>query len=291
MMISVPRSFRSSAGGAGLALFFLIAVLPVAASLVYAFLYTVGATGLLSRGITSSSWKNVLTSREILASFGISVWVAAMTVILATAGGLAIALLLRKHLSRGPLSLAIYLPLALPWLVAGFAGFQILAPVGVLSRLSVATGLIDSMKAFPKLTQDALYLGVILVHVFLAIPFFTLVFVQLVKSERIDEYVALSKTLGASGRQTFRRVVAPILLTKARTNILLLFVVVLGSYEIPLLLGRQHPSMISVLTVRKYYRFDLTQKPQAFAIAILYTVVAVTVVVLALRGRGPEGSK
>lgn len=282
---------RSSVGGAGLALFFLIAVVPVAASLLYAFLYTVGATGLLSRGLTLSSWKSVLTSTEILGSFGISLWVATVTVASATAGGLAIALFLRHHISRGPLSLAIHLPLALPWLVAGFVGFQVLAPVGVLSRLFVRTGLIGSMNAFPRVTHDTFFLGVILVHVFLALPFFTLLFHQLINSERIDDYVALSKTLGATSGQTFRRVVAPILLTKARTNILLFFVVVLGSYEIPLLLGRQHPSMISVLTVRKYYRFDLTQKPQAFAIAILYTVVAVAVIVLALRGRTPEVSK
>src|SRR5262249_39037592 len=76
-----------------------------------------------------------------------------------------------------------------------------------------------------------------------------------------------------------------ILLSRAAANVLLLFVVVLGSYEIPLLLGRQSPQMLSVLTFRKYQRFDLLDKPQAFACSILYTLFALTVVVLAL-GRG-----
>ena len=63
---------------------------------------------------------------------------------------------------------------------------------------------------------------------------------------------------------------------------MLFFIYVMGAYEIPLLLGRQSPQMLSVLAMRKYARFDITQKPEAFAIAFLYAVL-VSVVLISLR--------
>ena len=56
-------------------------------------------------------------------------------------------------------------------------------------------------------------------------------------------------------------------------NTVLFFIYVMGAYEIPLMLGRQSPQMLSVLAMRKYARFDITQKPEAFVIAICYAVL------------------
>lgn len=290
MTTSAPRSSRSRTGATGFFLFFAIAIVPITASLVYALLYTLGMTGLLSEGLTFVYWGRTLLRSETWLSFALSAYVATAVSFLATAGGLAIALVLRRQLERGPLSYLIYLPLALPATVAAFAGFQILAPTGLLSRVAVRGGLIDSLQSFPPLTNDKMHIGVILVHAALAVPFFALLFAQLMRSERIEEYGELSRSLGASARQTLARVTVPILLTRARTNILLLFVVLLGSYEIPLLLGRQHPLMLSLLTVNKYQKFDITQKPEAFAIAILYTLSSAMIIVYALRTRAGESA-
>jgi len=302
MKTSAPRSSRSSpAGGrleaAGFALYLAIAVLPIAGSLVYGFLYTVGLAGLLARGFTLESWAKVLGSRELWTSWGLSLYVAGAVAALSTATGLALALAFRRALDRGPLAYAIYLPLALPGTVAGFLAFEILSPAGLLSRLAfkigLTCGLTDGIAGFPALTNDRWALGIVATHAALATPFFALLFAELYRSERIADFAALSRSLGASGRQTLARVIVPILLSRAATNVLLLFVVVLGSYEIPLLLGRQSPQMLSVLTFRKYQRFDLLDKPQAFVHSILYTLVALAIVALALghRGRGrPAGT-
>jgi putative spermidine/putrescine transport system permease protein len=297
MKTSAPRSSRSSlAGGrleaAGFALYLAIAVLPIAGSLVYGFLYTVGLAGLLARGFTLESWAKVLASGELWTSWGLSLYVAGAVAALSTAAGLALALAFRRALDRGPLAYAIYLPLALPGTVAGFLAFELLSPAGLFSRLAFRLGLTDGIAGFPALTNDRWALGIVATHAALATPFFALLFAELYRSERIADFAALSRSLGASGRQTLARVVVPILLSRAATNVLLLFVVVLGSYEIPLLLGRQSPQMLSVLTFRKYQRFDLLDKPQAFVHSILYTLVALAIVTLALgrRGRGrPAG--
>lgn len=290
MRISALRSSTSRPERAAFALFLLAAVLPVAASLAYAFLYTIGLAGLLSTGFTLRSWQKLLAAGELWTSFGLSLAVAGAVVILAAAGGLALSLSLRRSIENGPLATFLHLPLALPYTVAGFVTYQLLAPTGLFSRLAFRLGMIDGPSGFPALTNDASAIGILVAHVALALPFLALLFAQLQASERVDRYADLARSLGATPFQALRRVVVPMLLRRAATPMLLLFVVVLGSYEIPLLLGRQAPQMLSVLTYRKWQRFDILQKPEAFVVALVYTAFALAVLALALRRtRAEEG--
>jgi len=55
---------------------------------------------------------------------------------------------------------------------------------------------------------------------------------------------------------------------------------VMGSYEVPLLLGRQSPQMISVATLQKIQRYNLYDIPKGFAMSILYVLIIVLVLVL-----------
>jgi putative spermidine/putrescine transport system permease protein len=289
-MTSARTWSSDRAGRSGFALFLAFAILPVAGSLVYALLYTVGLTGLLSDGFTLTHWARVLRGGELWSSLALSAGVALAACLLATIGGLIVALALRTSVERGPLSYAIYLPLAMPFVVGAFIGFETLSAGGLLSRIAFHLGLTPGLDGFPSLTNDALHFGVVATHAFLAFPFLAVVFRQLYESESVDAYAALSRSLGASALQTLRRVTLPMLLRRARPNLVLLFIVLFGSYEIPLLLGRQSPQMISVLTVRKYQRFDLTQKPEAFAIAIVYTLTVLLLLVTAFRPRSTERS-
>src|SRR5262249_37811035 len=102
-------------------------------------------------------------------------------------------------------------------------------------------------------------------------------------SERIGALRELAASLGASRRQALVRVTLPILLRAAVPSLALLFAVALGSFEIPLLLGRQAPQMLSVLTYRKYALFDITQKPEAYILAVGYSVVVLGLLVVVLR--------
>ena len=267
----------------GLGLFVTVAVLPIVISLGYAALYSIGAVGLLSDGLTLAHWRTLVESPEIVRSFGWSLYIAATTTVLAVGIALSITLLLRRRLSRGWLSYVVYFPLAIPGTVAAFVVFQVLSGAGFASRVALHLGLIAEQAQFPNLVQDAWGIGILVAHVGLAVPFFTLLFLQIYTGERIQSLLSLAATLGATPAQRIRRVAVPILLKRAFTNILLLFVAVLGSYEIPLLLDQQSPQMLSVLTMRKYALFDLHEKPEAFIIALLYTALVGTLIALAFR--------
>jgi putative spermidine/putrescine transport system permease protein len=272
---------KDPAGALGLLLFVAIAIVPLGASLLYAGLYSVGLTGLLNKGFTLEAWRRVLGGREVWASLALSAGVALAVVALAASGGLALAL--RGRLDREPLSHALYLPLTLPGTVAALFTFQMLTGGGLVPRLLLRLGALTDPAAYAAPVQDRWAIGIILTHAALAVPFFALLFDKLRRSERIDELSTLAVSLGASRGQRLRRVEIPLLLRAAASNLALLFVVVLGSYEIPLLLGRQTPQMLSVLTLRKYALFDIRQKPEAFVVALLYTALVLGVIGVVFR--------
>lgn len=260
-------------GRAGFALFAVVALLPVAFSVGYAVLYSVGLAGLLSEGFTLRYWARLGAGGTLWASFAWSLYVTAASVGVTVALALALALALHRRLQRGPLATLLHLPLAIPATVSAFLVLQTLAPFGLLARAVRATGALGPLDGLPNLVQDRFGIGMIVANAGLAAPFFTLLFAHLYTRERVDDLVRTARTLGASARQGLWRVALPVLLRRAAPNVALLAVVVLGSYEVPLLLDRQAPQMLSVLAMRKFALFDIMQKPQAFVVAVAYTTV------------------
>ena len=270
-------------GLAGLVLFAGIALLPLGFSLGYAVAYSVGWAGLLGEGFTLEAWAALFASGEVWGSFAWSLYVALLTLVLTAGTALTLALFLRRPLQYGPLSYVIYFPLALPATVAAFLVFQLFSGAGYAARIALRLGLIATPQQFPSLVHDPYGVGIVVAHVGIAVPFFVLLFVQVYNGERVGELGRMAQTLGASRLDVLYRVSVPILLRKSATNLLLLFIALLGSYEIPLLLGKQSTQMISVLTMRKYAMFDLAQKPQAFIIALLYTALVLALLIAAFR--------
>lgn len=264
---------------AGYWFFIIIGVLPIGFGLLYAGGYSVGLVGLLSQGFTLQHWQGLFETKELLGSFVVSFQVALVTVICAASVAAFLALRLRGSLTSGSLAYALYLPLALPATVAAFFVFQLFSDAGMVARLAHWFGFIETPGQFPAMIHDWFSTGVILAHMLFAIPYFTLLFHQIYKQEQLEACCHLTQTLGGTAKDCLFKVVLPVFFHKGLTNLVLLFILVFGAYEIPLLLGKQSPQMISVLTMRKYALFDLAQKPQAFIAALLYTFL-----VLALLG-------
>ncbi|MGA9607620.1 MAG: hypothetical protein WBR21_11440, partial [Rouxiella badensis] len=57
---------------------------------------------------------------------------------------------------------------------------------------------------------------------------------------------------------------------------------------IPLIVGAQNPTMISLLTRRKFGIYELAQKPEAFVIAVIYTGLLLAILVVLLRKTEPQ---
>ncbi|MGA9714788.1 MAG: ABC transporter permease subunit, partial [Aeromicrobium sp.] len=90
----------------------------------------------------------------------------------------------------------------------------------------------------------------------------------------------VSRTLGARGWQRLRHVTVPVIAAPVGAAAVLVLAFTMGSYEVPILLGRPFPAPLSVVTFQSFSDTDLTARPQAMAVAVL--LAALTTVVAAL---------
>lgn len=254
------------------ALLFLFAVLPLAGGIGFAILYSFGLIGVLNNGFTVEHWTKVFSEGHVVQSFLYSALIAIASLLMSVTLALLTALRHHQVFRKGFFSYIIYIPLAFPGIVAAFFFFQFLTKAGVLSRVLYQLKIITSLDQFPDLINDTYGIGMVTTHVFLSFPFFVLLFVNIIKTERIPEYQQLASTFSATRWQTILHVSAPMLLKKALPNIILYFIFIFGAFEVPLLLGRSNPEIVSVLAVRKLQRFNLLDIPQGYAVAVLYTI-------------------
>lgn len=257
--------------------FVVVAVLPLLAGLVYAGLHSVGLAGALSEGFTGRHWQALWQEGVLWQTLGFSLYIAGMSIGLSWLGALILVWISRGRLQQGAIGYLLYLPLGIPAIAAAFFIFQWLGSTGLLSRLVYQIGLIQQPQDFPNWVNDPFGVGIIAAHVLLALPFFTLLLANIFRQERIPELLTLGKTLGASTRQQLLKLVLPLLWLRSRPVVWVYTLFVLGSYEIPLLLGRSHPEMISVFVIRKWQRFSLDTIPQGMAMAVLYVVLVLGV--------------
>jgi putative spermidine/putrescine transport system permease protein len=266
-----------------LLLLVLFAILPLVLGFGFALAYSFGLVGALNTGFTLENWTNLFANSDVVISFAYSAGLALASLSLSVILALIITIKFYVKFSKGIFSYLIYMPLAFPAIVAAFFIFQFLGNVGILSRLAYQFGIINSIESFPNLVNDRYSIGIILAQFLLSLPFFTLLYVSLFQTEKIEEYTQLASSLGANKNQSILKITIPILIKKSFPNLVLYFIFKLGTYEIPLLLGRSSPETISVLAVRKLQKFNLYDIPQGYAVAVIYTVVVISLLFIVLK--------
>ena len=147
----------------------------------------------------------------------------------------------------------------------------IVAPSGLLARVAFRAGWIASPADFPSFVQDSYGIGIFLAYSLKEIPFVTLMVLTLLLRLG-DEYEELAQTLGATRGQRWRYVTMPLIAPAALSASLMIFAYLLGAFEIPSLLGRSYPAMLSVVAQRRYQSVDLTDRPGGIALAMLLSL-------------------
>ncbi len=245
-------------------LYGLLVLVPIAAGLVMAAAWSVGWVGLAGDGFTWRYWTAVLLDADVWISLAWSAWTAGMAVV--TSGLLAAVVVLRP-LSR---------------LEVRVVAMMMALPAVVVACLVYFTGA-------AWLVQDAWGLGMLLAHVAMIAPFLVLLVHRAAEQVGLRRLLDVARSCGATGRKLHARVSAPILWSRVRFQVILLWIAWTGSFEIPLLLGRSWPEMISVLVYHTFARFSLDLRPEAFVMALVYVAVVAVVFTLAWRRR-PEGA-
>ncbi|MEO6758475.1 MAG: ABC transporter permease [Saprospiraceae bacterium] len=273
----MSKSFTS------ITLFLAFAILPLTAGLVYALLYSLGIVGALSQGFSGAAWRVIWADPTFLSSLAVSALVAATSVLLATFIALGLLSAMGTLLERPRVRFLLHFPLAIPPIIAAFLSFQWFGSSGMLARVAGQLGWIQRADDFPPLINDPYYLGVGITMLLLTFPFLLLLFLNYYQSARLEQFSQLAATRGASPAYIRAQVVRPILLRRAFPTLLLYGVFLFGSYEVPLLLGRQSPAMISIFISQKFGRFNLNDLPVAYAATVIYALVVFLIIFVFLR--------
>jgi putative spermidine/putrescine transport system permease protein len=247
---------------------------PLAAGMAFMLLYSTGLIGLLASGFTLRYWAHVVADGQTWISLAYSAWMGAIS--LGASLGLAFTLqaALGARLRASPLRGLLFLPMAIPPLVAALLSVELLGNAGLVARLAHTVGWIERPEEFPTLLYTTSGAGIIFAHVTLVTPFLLLLLDRLARHESVAELEQVAYTLGASRWQAWRRVRLPVLRRACAPVLSVYFLVLMGAYEVPLLVGPQYPSMISVLIQRRFSQFDLGTRPEAYALASIYACLA-----------------
>lgn len=239
----------------------------------YAILYSFGVIGIANKGFTIEFWVKVLSEGEFWNSFLYSSIIALLTMVLSI--GIALLMVVKYHsdFKNKYISFISYLPLSIPGTVAAFFSVQVLSKSGFFSRIFYNIGFIDDLTQFPDLINDFYAIGIIATFISVVTPFFILLFLSVYQQERIEDLTTLAQSLGSNQSQSTWKITIPILLQKTWRLIALYFIFLLGAYEVPLILGRESPQMLSVLIVRDLRQYDLGQISEGYVLAIIYTLI------------------
>jgi putative spermidine/putrescine transport system permease protein len=220
-----------------------------------------------------------LVSRD---GFARSVWltlfVSVVTTVLTVFFAVLTALALRRYRNATILRTLYQIPITVPHLVIAVAMLMLISQSGLFSRVLHALGLISEQAQFPVLTQDRYGVGIILVYVWKQIPFVGLIALAVLQSIG-ENYEELARTLGANRVQTVRHVLLPLILPGLVPASIIIFAFVFGAFEVPLLLGRSYPSMLSVLAYRLYTDVDLSARPEAMATSVMIALFVLAIVI------------
>ena len=198
--------------------------------------------------------------RAVIASIEITLTVTLISVVLAYPLAATIAFRVPRHLQRLVLLLAI-LPFWTSYVVRSYAWLLVLAREGVLNQTLINLGLIAEPITLAN-TRFATVTGFVHFFVMLLTPTIYANLIQL-----SPNYRRAAMDLGANAFQTFRHVILPLTLPGIVTGAFLTFVLCIGDYVTPHVLGGNNElTMPQVIMVQLGRRADF---PLASALAIV----------------------
>lgn len=164
--------------------------------------------------------------------------------------------------------------LSLSEVIIGFAWSTLFSRTGGITNVLVAIGLMgEPMALVPSFW--ALLTG----SVYLAFPYTALVLYPALA--RLDPtLMEAAQTLGSSPAGAFFRVLVPTLRNTLLATLIMVFIFSLGSYLLPLLLGRpQHWTLSVLITDQAIYQSNM---PFAAAMAVFLVLVSLALVAITL---------
>ena len=218
------------------------------ALLLQSFFYIDEFSGFIVREFSLATYRQLFTLANADVFVRTSLMAAAVTVAAALIA-FPVAYYMVRYASlrmKALLYLAVMLPLWSSYLVRVYAWKLILAKEGMMTWVAQAlhlTWLLDALLSMPVIGGPSLsisFIGSFLVFLYIWLPFMILPIVAAL--ERVPASLTeASADLGATPRQTFRRVILPLAIPGIVAGSIFTFSLTLGDYIIPGIVGNSHP--------------------------------------------------
>jgi ABC-type spermidine/putrescine transport system permease subunit I len=247
--------------------------------------YAIPVAEMLLRSVTEPGW--TLAHYAALGSdtvFRNVFWTTLHTAVAVTAGtlllGYPVALALtRARRTAGLVLVVVLLPFWTSILVRSYAWMVLLGRRGVVNEALTAAGLIDHPL---RILNTSIAVHIAMIHILL--PYMILPVANALR--QIDPSLARAAAgLGATPFRTFRQVILPLSMPGVAAGVLLVFVLSLGFYITPSLVGGPHETMLSMLIAQEVDQLDW---PTAAAVSatLLGTTLLIMLVFQRLPGIG-----
>jgi spermidine/putrescine transport system permease protein len=240
--------------------------------------YTTDDFGLLKADLNLDSYKRFFTGelyyKTLLKTFGLSAIVTIFCLFLSVP--LAYYIAFKAQRNKTLLYTLIILPLWVSYIVRAYAWKIILGETGVLNSFLMYVGITDAPISALLYSDIAVVIGMTHIYTpFVLMPIYT-AFEQIPKS-----LVEASKDLGAGRFTTFRKVVLPLSLPGIIAGSTFAFVLSLGDFLAPSLLGG--PNTLFIANIFQNMFGTSNDKPLGSAIGILLLFIVIVVLELSSR--------
>ncbi|MBK8023885.1 MAG: ABC transporter permease subunit [Chloroflexi bacterium] len=232
-----------------------------------------------SYDLTLRYYAEVLSDNIFFESLWQTVRLALLSTVMSSVLAIALALVLRQTFKGSRFFTFMFqLSIPIPHLVAAAGIVLLVSQSGILARGAYALGLIDAPRDFPVMVFDRPGTAIQLTYLRKEVPFIGVV-VLAVLQDSGPQYEEVARTLGANSWQRFRFVLLPLIMPGVLSTSIIVFAYVFASYEIPLLLGVRQLTTLPVLACQNYQDPDLSLRPQAMAMSIILTLIAIVLLV------------
>lgn len=223
---------------------------------------------------TIKYYKEVLSRPDMVQSVVHSLKIAFWSASLATAAGVFLCgVCVMGKKTEGAMMRLIQLPIIVPHVVVAIFMINLFSQNGILARIFYALGFVAEQQEFPLLVYDTHGIGIILAYLWKEIPFI-LYFVIALMANVSGKLGEAAVNLGAGRWTAFRKVTLPLCSHTIISGFLIIFVFVLGAYELPLLLGATLPKTLPILAYQQYIHPDLRNRPYAMALNGMIIVIS-----------------
>ena len=263
---------------------FLVITFLFGGGLIIGFLQALGyqpSTGLTT--LTFQHFMSVLSDSDFRISIGLTFYIAITSTVIAAVISICLALSINRWAANNKvIHFILQVPLAAPHLVIGISMIFLIAPSGLISRLTSSFLGTEMQSTFPVLVNDTWSVGIILVYIWKEIPFITLMLLAVLKNMG-DELLEVGATLKATPIQRFRYITLPIIRPSLRASCCIVFAFTFGAFEVPYLLGQTYPLTLPVWAYKNFSDIDLLARPEGIGIGLIIAGIVICSVILAER--------